>query len=479
MQTRRVDVAVIGAGTAGLNARRQAEKMGAEALLIEGGPYGTTCARVGCMPSKLLIAAADAAHQVAGAGRFGVRVEGPVRVDGRAVLARVRRERDRFAGFARDATEAIPEPLRLRGHARFTGPTSLEVGDHTRVEARAVVIATGSVAVIPEGLAPPGREVLTYDNVFELETLPESVAVVGTGVIGLELGQALHRLGVRTVFFELSRAVGPVTDPEVARHVRETLGRELSLHLGVAVRAEPDPAGGVRVAWSGPDGAAGGEGGERFERLLVATGRRPQLDGLDLHEAGVATGPDGVPRFDPRTMQCGDAPIFLAGDVSGDRPVLHEAAEEGRIAGANAAAWPRVRASVRRTPLVIVFSDPQIALVGARHADLDGEAVEIGEVRYEDQGRARVMGINEGLVRIYARRDRGTLVGAELFGPRVEHTAHLLAWAMQQGLSVEAALASPVYHPVLEEGIQTALRDLSARLRILPPPEAMECGPGN
>lgn len=140
MDTRTVDVAIIGAGTAGLATRREAAKLGATVVLIEGGSYGTTCARVGCMPSKLLIAAADAAHHVAVAGRFGIRVPQGVRVDGRAVLERVRHERDRFVGFVLESVEAIPAEQRLRGRARFTGPTTLVVDDHTRVEAKAVVM---------------------------------------------------------------------------------------------------------------------------------------------------------------------------------------------------------------------------------------------------------------------------------------------------------------------------------------------------
>jgi dihydrolipoamide dehydrogenase len=478
MKVRQVDVAVIGAGTAGLNARREAEKRGAQALLIESGPYGTTCARVGCMPSKLLIAAADVAHEIARAPQFGIHVTGPARIDGRAVLERVRRERDRFVGFVVESTESVPEELRLRGRARFVAPTTLEVDDHTRVEARAVVIAAGSSPTIPPALEGIRDELLTNENVFDLEDLPESVAIVGTGVIALELGQALHRLGVRTVIFGRSAHLSPVTDPEVQRSIREVLGAELTLRLRADYRVDRDPAGGYRIAWRTADGAAGEE---RVERVLAASGRRPNVAALQLEKTGLALGRDGVPLFDRRTMQCGDAPIFLAGDVSGDRPVLHEAADEGRIAGHNAGAWPDVRAQMRRTPLAIVFTHPEIALVGERFADLDLDAVEIGEVFYEEQGRAQVMGLNAGRVRIYARRDCGTLIGAEMFGPRVEHTAHLLAWAVQQQQSVECTLENPIYHPVIEEGIQTALRDLASQLKMMPPvhPEDLECGPGN
>jgi dihydrolipoamide dehydrogenase len=179
-------------------------------------------------------------------------------------------------------------------------------------------------------------------------------------------------------------------------------------------------------------------------------------------------------------MQCGDGPVFIAGDVTADRPLLHEAADEGRIAGGNAAMFPGVRAQMRRTPLAVVFSDPQMGMAGTPYRELDLEEVEIGSVRYDDQGRARVMGKNAGQVRIYARRASGTLLGAEMFGPRVEHTAHLMAWAIQSGTTAGGALDMPFYHPVIEEGLRTALRDLCTRLKLMPEsrPKDLESGPG-
>src|SRR5690242_21400497 len=141
MRKQKTDVAVIGAGTAGLAAYRAAKAAGRTALLIEGGVYGTTCARVGCMPSKLLIAPAEAAHSVERFPAFGLR--GDVEVDGKAVMARVRRERDRFVGFVIQGVDAIPASDKIHGYARFLDDTTLSVGE-TTIEARAVVIATGS-----------------------------------------------------------------------------------------------------------------------------------------------------------------------------------------------------------------------------------------------------------------------------------------------------------------------------------------------
>lgn len=462
MHTREVDVAIIGAGTAGLNARREVEKAGARPLLIESGPYGTTCARVGCMPSKLLIAASDVVHEIDGASRFGIEF-GDVGIDGVAVLERVRRERDRFAGFVIDSTEALPEAQRLRGHARFVGPTTLEVDDHTRVEARSVVIASGSTPVIPPPFDALDRHVMVNDDVFELRDLPASVAVIGTGIIGLELGQALARLGVRVTLFNPSDRLGPFSDPRIVEVSRAALSSELDIQLRSRVLDASAGGNGVAIRWRDGDGETHEA---RFEKVLVAAGRRPNLASLDPERAGLPLDAHGRPLWDPRTTQWGETPVFIAGDASGHIPLLHEAADEGRIAGANAVAYPDVSAHVRREPLAIVFTDPQMAIVGTPYRDLDLDAVEFGEVSFDDQGRARVMGRNQGAARIYARRQCCTLLGAELFGPRVEHMAHLLAWAVQMRLPVQKALEMPFYHPVLEEGLRTALRDLAAKLKV-------------
>lgn len=464
MDTLNVDVAVVGAGTAGLNARREVEKRGGRAVMIESGAYGTTCARVGCMPSKLLIAAAEAAHALGHASTFGVHAGTDRRIDGPAVMQRVQRERDRFVGFVVADTGKIPAEQRLLGHARFAGPTTLVVDERVRVEARAVVVAAGSRPFVPPPFDAIRERVLTSDEVFELTDLPASLAVIGTGTIALELGQSMQRLGVRTAFFNPFDEVGPFTDPEVRAVARRDLGAELDLRLGVQVVAAEPKADAVALRWRGQDGT---ERAEVFAKVLVAAGRRPNVEGLGLAATGLALDAHGLPRVDPETTQCGDAPIFFAGDVNGHLPLLHEAADEGRIAGANAMLWPAVERHVRRVPLAIAFTDPQAAMVGARYADLPEGRHAIGQVSFENQGRARVAGRNRGLLRVYGDLASCRLLGAEMFGPGMEHMAHLLAWAVQSGMTVQRALEMPFYHPVLEEGLRTALRSLARELRAM------------
>jgi len=464
METRETDVAIIGAGSAGLNARREVLRQGGEPILIESGPYGTTCARVGCMPSKLLIAAADVAHELSRANAFGLELADGFRVDGRAVMDRVRRERDRFVGFVVESTEAIPSEQWLRGRARFLGPTTLQVDDHTVVESKTVIVAAGSHPFVPPPFNKMREHMMVSDDVFELDDLPGSIAVIGTGIIALELGQAFHRLGVKVAFFNPFDELGPFTDPEVKQVVKAVLSAELTINLGSTVIDAEVVTDGIRLRWADADG---GEHEDVFERVLVAAGRRPNLAGLDLEKTGLSLNEKGLPPLNPRTTQASDLPIFFAGDIDGHLPLLHEAADDGRIAGSNAALYPNVVAHIRRVPLAVAFTDPQMAMIGARYADLPEGGFAVGHVSFENQGRARVMGRNQGIGRIYADTSCCRLIGAEIFGPNVEHMAHLLAWSVQQGMSVQAALSMPFYHPVLEEGMRTAIRDLAANLQVL------------
>lgn len=479
MEERRVRIAVIGAGTAGLAAMREADAATGDALLVEAGPFGTTCARVGCMPSKALLAAASAASHVRAAPAFGISCGAPA-IDGAAVMARVRALRDTFVSHVLEEVERIPEEKRLRGHARFDGDEAVivaaESGD-VRVRAERVVIATGSRPTVPADFRHLSR-LSTTDDMFDWEDLPASVAVFGAGNIGLELGQALTRLGVRTKLFGKHGDVGPLTDETLLSIARDRFRESLDFLPDFRLERLSEEDGEVRI-----DYRVGGEAhSERFERLLVAIGRTPNVDGLDLSTTSLERDESGVPVFDHRTCQCGDAPVFIAGDADDTVPLLHEAADTGRISGANAAAWPDVTRHERRVPLAIVFSEPQIALVGETRASLEdaGVAYRTGVVDFSEQGRARVMDEAVGRLHVYARAGSCELLGAEMVCPRAEHLAHLLALALELGVALPAMARMPFYHPTFEEGLRTAIRDAMAKARLADPPlpHGLSSGPG-
>lgn len=480
MEKRNVDVAIIGAGTAGMVAYQAARAHTDRLLLIEGGEYGTTCARVGCMPSKLLIAAAERVHEMQEAALFGIQC-GNIRIDGKAVMARVRRERDRFVSVVLEAVEGFPEEQRVRGDARFISAQRLSVGKELEVDAGRVVIATGSRPHIPEMLRAAGDRLLVSDDLFEWQDLPASVVVFGPGVVGLELGQALSRLGVRVRIFGRSGTLGPLREKSIRDYALQVFNDEFALNASADVKRVERTAGGVAVTFME---AGRGEVTETYDYLLAATGRRPNVDHLDIQNTGVPLDASGVPLFDRFTLRCGDSTLFIAGDASNEVPLLHEAADQGRIAGGNAGRYPDLRAGLRRTPLAVVFTDPQIATLGLTINQVEDRCKScyaVGEVSFEDQGRSRVMGRNRGLLHLYAEQGSGLFLGAEMFGPAAEHIGHLLAWAVQNRMTVSQMLEMPFYHPVIEEGVRTALRDLNHRLHLGPEAvqRCLDCGPGD
>lgn len=454
------DVAIVGAGSAGLPAYRVVHKAGLKPLLIEGGPHGTMCARVGCMPSKLLIAAADAAEHVRQAPAFGVRTT-PPEVDGVAVMARVRSERDRFVGFVLADVEAMPAQDRLDSTVHFLEDGVLGTADGTTVRADRIILATGTQPSVPDIYRVLGDRAIVNDDVFDWQDLPKSVLVIGAGVVGVELGLALARLGVRVRLLNRSDSFARLDDPVVREAAAGLLGPTLSLVSRAQVTDVRREGQEAIVSWS-----AGGVayGPERFDYVLVTAGRHPTLADMHLERTRMPLDEHGMPHFDPATLQVPGYPVFLAGDVTGRHAIQHEASDDGRLAGHNAVAWPQVEALARRAPMAVVFSNPQIMRVGVSYRTLDPDRTAVGQVDWTRQGRSRVMLRNQGVLRVYAQRGNGRFVGAEMVGPDAEHVAHLLAWALQMGLTVNQMLALPFYHPTIEEGIRTALRGAAKQL---------------
>jgi dihydrolipoamide dehydrogenase len=285
---------------------------------------------------------------------------------------------------------------------------------------------------------------------FDLETLPGSIAVIGAGPLGLELAQAFSRLGVDTEVFEQSDHVADMRDPDVAKEIKSVLGAELRMHFGAKLDAVREGAS-ARLSWPGAS-----SGSKSFERVLVAAGRPPELKDLDLAVTGIALDGHGIPEFDETTLRCGASQIFLAGDADGKRPLLHEASFEGYLAGRNAATYPNARPEKRQVPFSIMFTDPPLAVIGPPPP----EGAVVGPASYADQGLAKVDARNAGRVRIYADRKDGKLTGAALFGPAMDHIGHLLAWSIERGDHASSLLQMPFYHPTLEEGLKSALRQI-------------------
>ncbi len=466
MEETQVDVAIIGAGSAGLYALSQVRRSGRRFVLINGGEPGTTCARVGCMPSKALIQVAEDYHRRTTYGRFGVDGHQEMSLDIPEAMEYVQDLRDTFVDrVLSNSTDNMGDEF-IEGYARFLEPGLLEVDGRT-IRADSVIIATGSRPLVPEPWKAFGDLVLTTDTLFEQETLPESMAVIGLGVIGLELGQSLWRLGVQITGIDQLQTIGGADDPEVSKAVLEIIGKEFPIWLGHQAELSKE---GDRLR------VTAGDRSVLVDKVLASMGRVPNLSGLGLENLGVALDASGMPEFNRNTMQVGALRVFMAGDVTGERPVLHEAGDEGRIAGYNAVN-EEIRAFARKPPLNINFCDPNICSVGSSWSELDPASTAVGEIRFAPVGRALIMGKNKGILRVYGDKASGRILGAEMIAPKGENLAHLLSWAIQQRLTVGELLRMPFYHPVIEEALQAALYDLYSKVEAKNPGGITELAP--
>ncbi|PJI97708.1 dihydrolipoamide dehydrogenase [Acidovorax sp. 69] len=452
MSQQPLDTIIIGAGTAGLAALREVRQRTDRYLIVNEGPWGTTCARVGCMPSKTLIEAANAFHRRHTFEAFGLRGASGLTADIPAVLQRVRALRDQFVAGALQATGDLGKAC-LSGRATVLNPHTVDI-DGIPYTTRSIIIATGSRPSLPDEWLAFGDRMLTTDTLFEQPTLGPRIAVIGLGAIGVEISQALARLGLQVAAFTSGHTLAGLSDPALNDVLTALLKQEMVLHTGAKAELREVP-GGIEVC-SGTHRVV-------VDQVIAAMGRVPNIEHLGLDTLGVPLDSRGMPAVDTQTQQIGNLPVFLAGDANAHATVLHETADEGHIAGMNALAAVPARFR-RRTPLSIVFADPNIAIVGQRMASLDPRHTATGTAGFENQGRARTAQHNHGRLCVYADKTTGCLLGAELCAPQGEHTAHLLALAVQQQMTVHDLLGMPFYHPTLEEGLRTALRDAARQL---------------
>ncbi len=443
-----VDIAIIGAGSAGISAFKLLRKHKADVVLIDGGPLGTTCARVGCMPSKALV-------EIAGryAGALSLKKRGVLgcdcnsAVDGGVVMQEVRRLRDHFSNGLRDQVLQFGPGKFLQGYARFLDADTLEVAGE-RIQARSIILATGSRPSLPGSLQNLSQLLLNSESFFELDAIPAELAVVGLGSVGLELGQACGILGAKVWGVDLQQRLGCLTDPAAIREACTSLGQSMDVSLGHHPVLQ-QRAGRLEVRYADQCITPG--------QVLLSAGRTTNLDDIGLDSLLRAN------HIDAHSLQLGNLPIFVAGDCTGQRALLHEAVDEGQIAAINALNYPRVRHYQRRVPLQITFTRPQLACVGMSYAELDIHSALIAEVSLAQQGRVVLSGGGDGVLRLYACSS-GKLMGAELVSPQAEHLAHIVAAWLSAGFSVDDALRQPFYHPTLEEALRSALIQLQRKL---------------
>lgn len=460
---RKVDVVIMGAGSAGVTALFTLLKSRKSCVLINKGIEGSTCTRVGCMPSKALIEAASLHNGKKKFSEFGIDGADKVSIDGKAVMKRVRKVRDQLVqGVVGRYHQILDNTQFISGAGKIVSPNCVEVNGE-QIDCDAIIIATGSTPIVPDEYAQLGDAVLTTDTIFEEESLPKSLAVVGLGAIGCEIGQAMGRLGVEVHGFG-SSSISGIKDPLVSQSVMDLFSKDMTITMGE--HAKPFLEDGKVIIQAGDKRC-------EVEKVLVSIGRSPNVKGIGLENLGIELDNRGMPTFDKETTQIGNLPVYIIGDANGYRPILHESADEGMMAALNIILGKR-KTYPRRIPMNITFTAPQIAAVGKQLNELDVENTAIGTAMAQTNGRALVSGEMDGLIRIYADKKSGHILGGSLAIGKAEHMAHWLALAISQKLTLDECLEQPFYHPVIEETLRDALQNCLAETEFgLPTPPGL------
>ncbi|HUF86860.1 MAG TPA: FAD-dependent oxidoreductase [Thermohalobaculum sp.] len=451
------DLCVIGAGSGGLSVAAGAVQMGASVVLIERGRMGGDCLNYGCVPSKALIAAARAAQAHRASGALGVVGDEPA-IDYAAVMDHVQRT---IAAIAPHDSQERFEGLGvrvLRAQARFTGPAEVAAGGHT-VAARRFVIATGSSPAVPPIPGLDAAPYLTNETIWENRVLPATLAVIGGGPIGVELAQAHRRLGSRVVLLEAATVLGR-EDPEIAAVALERLRAEgVEIREGVSIAQ----VSGAQVSGAQVSGEVGAvrialADGEVLEatHLLVATGRRANVDDLGLDAAGVRHDAGGI-AVDSGLRSVTNRRVYAVGDVAGGMQFTHLANYHAGLVVRSALFRLPVRARDGHIPRV-TFTDPEIAQVGLTEAEArerHGDAVEVHRVSFADSDRALTEAAAEGLVKAVIGR-RGRILGCSIVGARADELIHPWALALDAGLHIKALASYVAPYPTLGEASKRA-----------------------
>jgi pyruvate/2-oxoglutarate dehydrogenase complex dihydrolipoamide dehydrogenase (E3) component len=462
------DVVVIGGGSAGYAAARTAAGLGARVAVIEGAAeVGGLCILRGCMPSKSLLESAHRWHDIRRAREFGLLAKA-VEVDMKCVQARKRHLIGGFAAYRRKQLNHGKFTF-LRGHASFLDPHTLLL-ERGRVQemltSSTFILATGSVITrvpIP-GLWETGC--LTSDTALEAEKVPKRLAVLGGGVIAVELGQFFARVGSRTTILQRSKKLVRHYDPDVSLELERALkAEEIDVRTSVKLIEVRATGKGKKILFQ--------HGRKREEivvdEILYAMGRDPALAGLKLENAGITLVGGRLATTD--SLAATAPHIFAAGDVAGPHDVVHIAIQQGEIAARNAVNHLRGEHELPekidyRLKSIVTFTDPEIASVGLTETEATAHGIDFIAAKYpfKDHGKAQIGGYEFGFVKLLAEKSRGEIIGAQIIGPHASDLIHeLIAVMRYRGTALELA-AMPHYHPTLAEIVTYPAEEITERL---------------
>lgn len=440
------DVIVIGGGSAGYAAARTARDAGADVAIVDQGPLGGLCILRGCMPTKAILRSAEVAALLRRAKEFGL---SPVsaRADLSAIVDRKNRLVREFADYR---VEQLHDPkfTLYQSRAVFQSPHEISIGS-TVLSAGSFIVATGSrPSEVPiPGLAQAGY--FTSDTILDLRTQPESLIVLGGGAVALELGQFFARLGTKATILQRGRTLLSGMDEEVGRALEAALIDEgIDVVTGAQLLRVTHDEAGKRV-WVMKDG---GERSYAGEQILQALGRQPNIEGLHLDLAEVTLGGGRI--VVDGAMRTSQAHIYAVGDVNDLTPIVHLAIQQGEIAAYNATHADQPAKTIdHRLDTEVVFTDPQVAVLGLHEARAAAEGIPYLAASYPfaDHGKALCLGARHGFVKLLCAPQTGEILGAQIVGPEAGELIHELIAVMYYRGTAADLLRMPHYHPTLAE----------------------------
>jgi len=460
MVEERHELCVIGAGTAGFAAAEAARERGRDVLLIAGeDELGGTCILRGCMPAKAVLAAAQYEGEVAKAHDVGVRTS-TVHVD---LPALIRRKRALVDYFAEDrASELAQYPL-LRGDARFVAPDAVVAGGR-HIVAERFVVATGAATVMPGVPGLAGAPTITSNDVLEMTRAPDAIAIVGGGPIGCAFAQFFARIGSRVTLFQDTPELLRAEDPDVGTAIRAVLQNDgVDVVLDADLREVRRDGEATVLLADTPAGAHGA----RADVVLVATNRRPRIDGLDLGAAGVEADAARGIVVDEHLRSVSNPRVFAAGDVVGRRHLVHVALHAGALAARNAFADEPVAMDWARWQSHALYTQPQVAVTGLteRECRTLGIDVEVAVLPAAEVGKALVSEQADGFVKMLARRGDGRVAGVTLVLDDAIDLAGEAIALIDRGATVREVAEMPHLHPTMSELLARLAERLCARIR--------------
>lgn len=440
-----IHTAVIGAGTAGMFAFSRALKHNRNSILFEAGEGGTTCSRSGCMPSKMLIHAADVFQSVKNSSEEGVET-GEFKLDTSAMMHNLREKRDYLADNMIKRTDRKFGKHLVRSRVKFNSPGVLETED-TLYECEKIIVATGSEPSIPGNWKVHDRKIVTTDTFFELPEIPERILVIGLGAIGAEISLALARLGKKVTGVEMMDTVAGIRDDDIKKTVLPFWRKFMDIRLESSAKLK---SVGDKVYVDVKDINIDKTEEMKVDLVLVAAGRKPRTSDLELENAGIKLDKRKMPVINRKKLKAEGAEVYFAGDVSAIRPFYHDAELQGRFAG-DYSGNTEINEQV---PLSVVFTFPQIAVAGNTE---ENDRVFSVSIPLRKAPRTVVSNNRQGLVKIFVDKKTETISGTVIASDKAENLIMTVTSWIASGMKVSKLMQLPFYHPTYEEILKSVL----------------------